>query len=73
MAKSKPDQKQDPGDETRDEQRAPPPTDPHQGQISDTTTQTADRERDAPQRKSQDTDPDSPDADIDRDDMIDEP
>ena len=53
------------------------PVDPS-GEQRDRTTSSIEREQ--VQRKdshskepSQDTDPDSPDADIDRDDMIDEP
>ena len=72
MPNDNPGQKQDSRDETRDEQRVPSSNDPHQRLDDERTKRQVDRERDAPPRKSQDTDPDSPDADIDRDDMIDE-
>ena len=74
MPNNNPDQKQDYRDETRDEhQRVPSSNDSNQRLDDERTKRQVDREQDAPPRKSQDTDPDSPDADIDRDDMSDEP
>jgi hypothetical protein len=74
MPDNNPDQNQNPRDETRDEQqRVPSSNDRHLRTESKETNSPLNREHgDAPRRKSQDTDPDSPEADIDRDDMIDE-
>jgi hypothetical protein len=63
-----PTHKQDPAQPPRneapqDEQRRVRPPDDANQQL----------ERDRGSRKSQDVDPDSPDAEVDRDDMIDEP
>lgn len=62
-----------PGNDER--QRGRSPDDRDQRLEHDATNSKPDRGHDeATQgRPSQDTDPDSPDADIDRDDMIDEP
>jgi hypothetical protein len=73
MPDNNPDQKQDSRDEARDEQRVRSSNDSHQRLDDERTKRQVDREQDAPPRKSQDTDPDSPDADINRDDMSDEP
>ena len=72
MPNDNPGQTQDSRDETRDEQRAPSNERDQRLDDEGTKRQVA-RQHEGPPRKSQDTDPDSPDADIDRDDMIDEP
>ena len=63
MPISNPDRSQDHSDETRDEPRARPSNDRDEPAKAERTKRQIHR----------DTDPDSPDADIDRDDMIDEP
>ena len=63
MPISNPDPSQDRRDKTRDEPRTPPSNDRDEPAKADRTKDQVDR----------DTDPDSPDADVDRDDMIDEP
>jgi hypothetical protein len=63
MPISNPDQSKDRRGETRDEAPARPSNDRDQPAKAETTKREVHR----------DTDPDSPDADIDRDDMIDEP
>ena len=63
MPTSNPDRSEDRRDETRDEPRARPSNDRDEPAKADGKKPQVHR----------DTDPDSPDADVDRDDMIDEP
>jgi hypothetical protein len=71
MPNNNPEQNEKPWDEARDERRRRPPS--HDQRTPTETKSRRNRAPDeAPRRESHDTDPDSPDADIDRDDMIDE-
>ena len=74
MPENATDQSENPGDETRDERRRAPSSNdrdrhPEPGEAKSRLQHGHDVRQG---EKSHDTDPDSPDADIDRDDMIDE-
>jgi hypothetical protein len=77
MPSNMPDRNRTPGDEaTEDDRERMPSSNERKRQLDRERTRSQhDRGADetARGRRSQDTDPDSPDSDINRDDMIDEP
>jgi hypothetical protein len=77
MPSNMPDRNRTADNETKedDRERMPSANEPERQLDRERTTSQHDRGADPASRgrQSQDTDPDSPDADINRDDMIDEP